>query len=132
MLAKKRYADPSLPLQSPRQPGNVCVEGGKAPAVLQCLAFTCITCSTKRLKKKKKYSLSTFYRNLGTMFYMYPTYWQNSQICHNQNHDYILNLRALFCSSDSPCARARQFAETRKKSHQSYKYRHFQLQQLQR
>ncbi|XP_061293745.1 protein WFDC11 [Bos javanicus] len=35
-------------------------------------------------------------------------------------------------SADSPCARARQFAETRKKSHQSYKYRHFQLQQLQR
>ena len=60
MLAKKRYADPSLPLQSPRQPGNVCVEGGKAPAVLQCLAFTCITCSTKRLKKKKKVLLEYF------------------------------------------------------------------------
>ncbi|XP_005688660.3 PREDICTED: protein WFDC11 [Capra hircus] len=53
------------------------------------------------------------------MFYMYPTYWQNSQICHNQNHDYILNLRAPFRSSDSPCARARQFAETRKKSQPS-------------
>lgn len=108
-------------LQSPRHPGSVCVGGGKAPAVLQCLAFTCIACSTKRQKKKKKkkHSLSTFYRNLGTMFYMYPTYWQNSQICHNQNHDYILNLRALFRSSDSPWARARQFTEARKKSQPS-------------
>ena len=115
MLAKNRYADPSI-----TQTSRKCVCWGREGSCSSpVFGFYLYCLQHKETKKKKKHSLSTFYRNLGTMFYMYPTYWQNSQICHNQNHDYILNLRALFRSSDSPWARARQFAEARKKSQPS-------------
>ncbi|KAI4575856.1 hypothetical protein MJG53_012059 [Ovis ammon polii x Ovis aries] len=114
-----------------RQKHHKLIGKQRPPEIKQCekrpkIYLCTVPCTDHRECQANTICCSTFcgnvcmnVLNLGTMFYMYPTYWQNSQICHNQNHDYILNLRALFCSSDSPCARARQFAETRKKSQPS-------------